>query len=177
MRVQTFRSHLRLLRGDFAGESGGLLKRVTVRAVAVSLFRLSAAVGAIHPLLGLLVKQVNHVITGADIAWQAQIGVGFRLYHPTGVVIGPFVRVGERCYIQQGVTLGGLGGEVATADDSPAIGNDVAIGAGARVIGPVVIGDGAAVGANAVVTTNIPQGWVAVGVPAVARPPRGGADR
>ena len=71
--------------------------------------------------------------------------------------------MGERCSISQGVTIGVLGGE---RDGVPRLGNDVYIGAGAKILGPVTIGDGAIVGANAVVLEDVPPGATAVGVPA-----------
>jgi len=170
------RSVLAALREDLdlrrAGGPVGVLRLLTVRSMAVLLVRLAAAAGGVHPLLGLLVKQVNHVLTGADIAWQASLGPGLRLYHPTGVVIGPYVAVGRDCRIQQGVTLGGLGDEDGAAAEghSPVIGDAVELGAGARVIGPVTVGDRSRIGANAVVTRSVPADHVAVGVPARSRP-------
>lgn len=114
-------------------------------------------------------KQVNHLLTGADMAWQAQIGPGLRLYHPTGVVIGQHVVIGSECSIQQGVTVGGAGGHDRIPGDSPIIGNNALLGAGCKIFGPVQVGDNVTVGANAVVVKSIPSGHVAVGVPAVAR--------
>src|ERR1700743_2960775 len=78
----------------------------TVRFLAVVLFRLAQAVGARFGLAGSLIKQLKHVLTGADIAYEAQIGPRLILYHPTGVVIGGGARVGARARIMQGVTLG-----------------------------------------------------------------------
>src|SRR5690349_11432643 len=68
--------------------SRALFELLTVKGIAGLLYRLAHAAGELHPLLGLVVKQLNHVLTGADIAWQARIGPGLILYHPTGVVIG-----------------------------------------------------------------------------------------
>jgi serine O-acetyltransferase len=138
----------------------------TVRSAAVLLFRLSQRAGRLHPLLGSLVKQLNHVLTGADLAWQAEVGGGLVLFHPTGVVIGPHAVVGRRCHLQQGVTIGGDGGPDGGAGSSPAIGDDVRIGAGARILGRVDVGSGATVGANAVVVDDVPAGSVARGIPA-----------
>jgi serine O-acetyltransferase len=146
---------------------------LTVRAIATTLFRLSQACGPRAPLLAYAVKQVNHIVTGADLAWQAAVGPGLALYHPTGVVIGPDVVVGARCALQQGVTLGAARERGRMADgrvDSPAVGDDVEIGAGARILGPISVGDGSAVGANAVVLTDVPPSHLAVGVPARVSP-------
>jgi serine O-acetyltransferase len=148
---------------------------LTVRAIATILFRVSQACGAYAPLVAYVVKQLNHVLTGADLAWQATVGPGLRLYHPTGVVLGPDVVAGERCVLQQGVTLGAVRERGVMADgrmDSPLLGDDVTIGAGARVLGPVTLGDGSIVGANAVVLTDVPPGHLAVGVPARVTPRR-----
>lgn len=155
-----------VLRRDIGDGWGSPARLMTVRVTAIVLFRLSHACGSRIPLAGYALKQINHVLTGADIAWQARIGPGLKLYHPTGVVIGPYVEMGPDCAIQQGVTVGGLGGESATPEDSPELGAGVALGAGCRVIGRVRVGDGSRIGANAVVTKDVPAGATAVGVPA-----------
>jgi serine O-acetyltransferase len=152
-----------------------LPEMLTVRAMATVLFRLSQACGARVPLLGYVVKQLNHVLTGADLAWQAAVGPGLKLYHPTGVVLGPDVTIGSECAVQQGVTLGALRQRGLTADgrvDSPTVGNRVTLGAGARVLGPISLGDDSVVGANAVVLQDVPAGHAAVGVPARVTPRR-----
>lgn len=153
------------------GRTGGVLELVkaglgaisTVRHMSTALFRLSQVAGRFWGPLGHVVKQLNHVLTGADLAWQAQIGTGLKLYHPTGVVIGPGVVAGAGLIVQQGVTIGGRGG---AHDGSPLIGLDVVLGAGARILGPIVVGDGARIGANAVVLIDVGQGRTAVGIPA-----------
>jgi serine O-acetyltransferase len=139
----------------------------TVRFAAVALLRLAQALGARAPLAGSLVKQLNHVLTGCDAAYQAQVGPGLVLYHPTGVVIGPACRVGARATIMQGVTLGS--DEVTEGPGSagsPVVGDDVFIGPGAAVFGPVVLGDRVRVGANSVVTGSFGDDVVIAGAPA-----------
>lgn len=135
---------------------------VTARYRAVFLFRVSQWLGA-HRLsvVADLVKQVNHSTTGADLAWQARVGNGLILYHPVGVVFGPDIVVGHNCTVQQGVTLGGR-----AEGGSATVGRNVFLGAGCKVLGNVVLGDDVTVGANAVVLRDIPDGKVAVGVPA-----------
>ncbi|GEM_PF-6513290 len=64
------------------------MSMMTVRMVSTGLYRASHAADRVNPLLGVAVQQVNHRVTGADIAWQAEIGPGLALFHPTGVVIG-----------------------------------------------------------------------------------------
>jgi serine O-acetyltransferase len=145
----------------------------TVRFLAVALLRLAQALGARAPLAGSLVKQACHVLTGADIAYQAEIGPGLVLYHPTGVVIGPQCRVGARATIMQGVTIGS--DAVVVGDEragSPVIGDDVFIGPGAAVFGAVELGDRVRVGANSVVTSSFPADVVIAGAPAHAIGPR-----
>lgn len=147
------------------GTAGVLPTVLTVRFLATFLYRASARAGAFVPLLGFALKQLNHVITGADIAWSSRIGPGLVLWHPTGVVIGSGVVVGRDARLQQGVTLGAARTRTRQ-DGNPVLGDEVCVGAGARVLGPVQIGDRARIGANAVVLKDVPAGASAVGVPA-----------
>jgi serine O-acetyltransferase len=103
------------------------------------------------------------ITTGVSVPAHARIGKGFYIGHFGNIIIHPDTVMGERCSISQGVTIGVLGGE---RDGVPRLGNDVYIGAGAKILGPVTIGDGAIVGANAVVLEDVPPGATAVGVPA-----------
>lgn len=129
----------------------------SARLQAVVLLRLSHAAGRRSTLLGAAVKWVNHVITGCDAAPQAQIGPGLRLYHPSGVVIGPDVRIGARATFMQGVTLGaGKGG-------SPTLGDDVFLGAGATLYGAITVGSRTNIGARAVVDMDVPADAFVVG--------------
>jgi serine acetyltransferase len=134
---------------------------VTVRGAATIGFRISHAVGRHSATAGAILKQLNQIVTGCDIACETQIGPGFRMFHPNGVVIHPATVIGSRFTIQQGVTLGG------TSSGAPVIGDDVDIAPGARVLGPVVIGHHVRVGANAVLTHTIEGDFlVLAGVPA-----------
>ena len=104
-------------------------------------------------------------VTGADIPINTQIEGGLLLPHPNGVVIHPEVHIGPNCLIFQQVTFGtGKGGEDGRV---PRIGGHVDIGAGAKILGGISIGDHALIGANAVVLTDVPSGKTAVGIPAV----------
>ncbi|WP_220118368.1 serine O-acetyltransferase [Microbacterium sp. SMR1] len=142
----------------------------SVRHTAVTLFRLAQAIGPCAPPLASLLKQFNHVVTGADLAWRCKVGPGLVLHHPTGVVWGPGIILGARCRVQQGVTIGGKGG--SDEDGSPRIGANVILGAGSRVLGAIEIGDDCIVGANAVVLSDVPSGRTAVGIPARVLNPR-----
>jgi serine O-acetyltransferase len=104
------------------------------------------------------------VVTGADIPVNSQLGEGLLMPHPNGVVIHPAAEVGVNCLILQQVTIGAnQHGEV------PKIGDRVDIGAGAKIIGGVVVGEHALIGANAVVVHDVPPWHTAVGIPAVIR--------
>lgn len=107
-------------------------------------------------------------VTGADIPLNSRLGGGLLLPHPTGVVIHPDAVVGPNCVIFQQVTLGTL-----ASGGTPVIGGHVDIGAGAKLLGPIRVGDHAVIGANAVVLTDVPAHHVAVGVPARCIPKQG----
>lgn len=96
-------------------------------------------------------------VTGADIPLNSTLGGGLLLPHPNGVVIHPNAKIGVNCLIFQQVTIG------ATQHGVPTIGGHVDIGAGAKVIGPVIVGDHARIGANAVVREDIPAYGTYVG--------------
>lgn len=102
--------------------------------------------------------------TGIEIHPAAQIGRRFFIDHGTGVVIGETAIIGDDVTIYQGVTLGGTGHH--TGKRHPTIGNNVMIGAGAKVLGPFMIGDNTNIAAGAVVLEEIPPDSTAVGVPA-----------
>ncbi len=149
---------------------------LTARYLSVFLFRVAQFVGQRTSLVAGLIKQLNQFLTGADVAWQAQIGPNLVLPHPVGVVVGPYCVVGSGCILQQGVTLGGNGNPGEGAASSPTLGSGVAVGAGARVLGALTVGDNVRIGANAVVTTSMPSDVLVVGVPARAKRPEGVRD-
>ena len=101
------------------------------------------------------------ILTQSDIAIEARLGSGLMLPHPNGVVIHEEACIGDDCMIMQQVTIGMIG-----EAEVPTIGNRVYIGAGAKIIGKLAIGDGARIGANAVVVSDIPPKCTAVGIPA-----------
>lgn len=102
------------------------------------------------------------VVTGADIPLDCQIGGGLLLPHPNGIVIHPKAIIGPNCLIFQQVTIGTRSGNLL-----PVIGGHVDIGAGAKILGGVRIGDHACIGANAVVLKDVPSGKTVAGIPAV----------
>ncbi|SMY07370.1 serine O-acetyltransferase [Flavimaricola marinus] len=114
-----------------------------------------------------LVHRFWTVVTQAEIHLTTQIGGGLRIPHPNGIVIHPDSVIGPNCTIMAQVTLGS-----GREHGVPRIGGHVDIGAGAKLLGPITVGDHAQIGANAVVTKDVPAGHVAVGIPARIRPPR-----
>ena len=110
------------------------------------------------------ISQIARLFTGVEIHPGATIGKGFVIDHGAGVVIGETTEIGDNCTIYQGATLGGTGKDVGKRH--PTIGNNVMIGAGAKVLGPFYIGDNSKVAANAVVLKEIPENCTAVGIPA-----------
>lgn len=111
-----------------------------------------------------MLQSATRVMTGVDIHPGAQIGRRVFIDHATGVVIGETAEVGEDVVIFHGVTLGGVA--MTPGKRHPTVGNHVMIGAGAKVLGPIEVHDGAKIGANAVVVKDVPCGNVAIGVPA-----------
>ncbi|GAB3888578.1 serine O-acetyltransferase [Terrabacter terrigena] len=110
---------------------------------------------------------VTRSVTGVEIHPAARLGRRFFIDHGMGVVIGETAEVGDDVMLYHGVTLGGRSMEHVKRH--PTVGNRVTIGAGARVLGPVLVGDDAQIGANSVVVKDVPMGSVATGVPAVIR--------
>jgi serine O-acetyltransferase len=113
--------------------------------------------------LGRFVSQLSRWLTGIEIHPGACIGRRVFIDHGMGVVVGETAEVGDDCTLYQGVTLGGTSWNKGKRH--PTLGSGVVVGAGAKVIGPILIGDGAKVGANAVVVRDVPAGVSVVGVP------------
>ena len=113
--------------------------------------------------LARLISQTTRGLTGIEIHPGAHIGKGLFIDHGMGVVIGETAVLGENVTLFQGVTLGGTGKEKGKRH--PTIGNNVVIGAGAKVLGSFTIGDNVQIGANAVVVREVPANSVVVGVP------------
>jgi serine O-acetyltransferase len=114
-----------------------------------------------------LLSQLVRFLTGIEIHPGAQLGRRLFIDHGMGVVVGETAMVGDDVVLFHGSTLGGK--SMKRGKRHPTLGDNVVVGAGAKILGPVWIGDGARIGANAVVVKDVPAGAVAVGVPAVVR--------
>ncbi len=110
-----------------------------------------------------IISQLSRALTGIEIHPGARIGKGFFIDHGMGVVIGETTEIGDNVTLYQGVTLGGTGKEKGKRH--PTIGNNVVIGAGAKVLGSIEIGDNTKIGAGAVVIKPVPPNCTVVGVP------------
>ncbi len=115
-------------------------------------------------LAGRFTSHIGRLLTGIEIHPGAKLGRRFVIDHGMGVVIGETAEVGDDVYIYHQVTLGGTSSTAGKRH--PTIGNNVIIGAGAKVLGAILIGDNARVGANAVVVAAVPAGTTVVGIPA-----------
>ena len=122
-------------------------------------------------LIARTISQFSLFLTGIEIHPAAVIGKNLFIDHGMGVVIGETSEIGNNVTLYHGVTLGGI----SPAEDSskqvnqkrhPTINNDVIIGSGAQILGPIIVGNGARIGANAVVTKDVPENATMIGIPA-----------
>ncbi|OQW30867.1 MAG: serine O-acetyltransferase [Nitrospira sp. SG-bin1] len=116
------------------------------------------------PILPRVISQLARWVTGVEIHPSAKIGTGFFIDHGMGVVIGETAEIGDYVTLFQGVTLGGTGKE--RGKRHPTLGNHVVVGAGAKILGGITIGDNVKIGANSVVLKNVPANSTVIGVPA-----------
>lgn len=114
-------------------------------------------------LIARLISQVSRWLTGIEIHPGAKIGKRFFIDHGMGVVIGETAIIGNDVLLYQGVTLGGTG--IEKGKRHPTVGNNVVIGAGAKVLGNITVGDNSYIGANAVVIKDVPANSTVVGIP------------
>jgi serine O-acetyltransferase len=111
------------------------------------------------PFLPRLATLANHLLLGAHIPSECTIGKGTKLaYGASGLVLHPHVVIGRHCLLSPGVVVGGRGHHL----DVPVVGSDVKLFPGAKILGPIIVGDGAIIGANAVVVDDVPPGAVIV---------------
>lgn len=153
-------------RGTYGGPPtpGGALRRVITRPgpMAVALYRAGHWLWVRHhELAAEVLWRLNVTLTGADIHPGAEIGGGFKVVHTTGLTIARGTKVGSDVMILHGVTLGGSGRsyiDPGFADGPPTIGDGTQIWAGAKVLGPITVGRGCHIGANAVLGHDLPDG-------------------
>ncbi|MGV1047391.1 MAG: serine O-acetyltransferase [Solirubrobacterales bacterium] len=115
------------------------------------------------PLLPRTIAYLTRAVTGVEIHPAAEIGKELFIDHGSGVVIGETAKIGDRVTLYQGVTLGGTGFQ--RGKRHPSLGDNVTVGSGAKLLGPIAVGDGAKVGANTVVVEDVPPGATVVGNP------------
>lgn len=109
------------------------------------------------------------IVTGIELPCEVPVGRGFVIDHAGSIVVSGFARLGDHCRLRPGVVIG-----LARVEEpcAPVLGNHVDVGAGAKLIGPIRIGNRVCIGANAVVVCDVPDDSMAVGVPAVIKPLR-----
>jgi len=139
---------------------------------ATLLLRLAHALWRAHvPALPGMVARYNLSKHGLDVPPSVEIGPGLYVPHPVGTVVTAR-RIGARVSLISGITIG-----MRQTPEFPVLGDDVYVGAGARILGAVIVGDGASVGANAVVLADVPPGATAVGIPARVKLPKNSPKR
>ena len=121
-------------------------------------------------LFARIISQFSRFLTGIEIHPKAKIGKNLFIDHGMGVVIGETSEIGDNVTIYHSVTLGGISPSINSEEQRdvkrhPTLKNNVVVGSGAQVLGPVVVGENAKIGANAVVTKNVPENAVMVGIP------------
>jgi serine O-acetyltransferase len=166
--LENVRADLRAHRGDWGAQGFWALVvyrfgrwRYGIRWVLARRF-----CSMIYKILYKLVQ----IVTGIELPCEAVLGRNFIIDHSGGIVVSGYARFGDNCRIRNGVVVG-----LGRVEDpgAPLIGNNVDIGAGAKVLGHITIGDNVLIGANAVVIRDVPANSIAVGVPAVVKPRSG----
>jgi len=110
-----------------------------------------------------VISHLSRTLTGIEIHPGAEIGDGFFIDHGMGVVIGETAQIGDNCHLYQGVTLGGT--SIKRTKRHPSLGDNVVVGAGAKLIGAIDVGNNVRIGAGSVVVSNVPENATVVGVP------------
>jgi len=167
---QAVRDDLRTYEGDWTAQG--------FWALAVHRFgawRYSIRLAPVRKLMSLIYKiayKVVQILTGIELPCEAHVGRGTRIDHFGGIVVSGYAVIGEHCILRQGVTIG-----LRSIDDvaAPCLGDHVNIGAGAKILGRILIGDHVDIGANAVVLCDVPSHSSAVGIPARVIPRRAAA--
>ena len=122
-------------------------------------------------LIARMISQLSRFLTGIEIHPKAKIGKNLFIDHGMGVVIGETSEIGDNVTIYHMVTLGGISPSIDSNEQRnvkrhPTLKNNVVVGSGAQVLGPVIVGENAKIGANAVVTKDVPENAIMVGIPA-----------
>ena len=122
-------------------------------------------------LIARIISQFSRFLTGIEIHPKAKIGKNLFIDHGMGVVIGETSEIGDNVTIYHSVTLGGISPSIDSNEQRnmkrhPTLKNNVVVGSGAQVLGPIIVGENAKIGANAVVTKDVPENSVMVGIPA-----------
>ena len=122
-------------------------------------------------LIARFISQLSRFFTGIEIHPKAEIGKNFFIDHGMGVVIGETSEIGDNVTIYHATTLGGISPSIKSEEQRdvkrhPTLKNNVVVGSGAQVLGPIIVGENAKIGANAVVTKDVPANAVMVGIPA-----------
>ncbi|MFC9789762.1 serine O-acetyltransferase EpsC [Rhodococcus sp. NPDC127528] len=168
--LRTIREDLQAARGHDPAARSNIENAVVYSGLhAIWSHRVAHRMWAVPALRGpaRVLAQFTRFLTGIEIHPGATIGRRFFIDHGMGVVIGETAEIGDDVMLYHGVTLGGR--SLAKTKRHPTVGNRVTIGAGAKVLGPITIGDDSAVGANAVVTRDVPADSIATGIPATIR--------
>jgi serine O-acetyltransferase len=165
--LENIRADLRAHSGDWGAQGFWVL--VVYR---FGRWRYGVRLVLLRKLFSLLYKflyKLIQIVTGIELPCEVAIGRNFVIDHFGGIVISGYARFGDNCRIRNGVVVG-----LKNVDDpcAPSIGNNVDIGASAKILGNITIGDNVVIGANAVVLTDVPDDSLAVGVPAVIKPRR-----
>lgn len=169
--LSTLREDLRNARSHDPAARGDVENALVYSGLhAIWSYRLAHRMWKVPALRGpaRILSQLTRLLTGIEIHPGATIGRRFFIDHGMGVVIGETAEVGDDVMLYHGVTLGGR--SLEHGKRHPTIGDRVTVGAGAKVLGPVYVGADSAVGANAVVTHDVPPESIATGIPAVIRP-------
>jgi serine O-acetyltransferase len=164
---ENIRGDLKAYRGDFGAQ--GFWAMLVYR---FGQWRYTVRPAPLRKILSLLYKilyKLVQIVTGIELPCEARLGRNFIIDHFGGIVISGYAIFGDDCRIRNGVVVGLKN---VTDPAAPVIGNNVDIGAGAKVLGRIRIGNNVVIGANAVVICDVPDDSMAVGVPAVVKPRR-----
>lgn len=170
--LSDFKRKFQYVPREFPNNKFGLVTSITLFILgskgfrSVFFYRLMSIKFRNNHTLRIFISILRVISFSIEIPYTAQIGEGFLIGHHEGVIINGDCIIGKNFTIQQGVTIGGNIGKIKEGRETPLIGDNVFIGAGAKVLGPIKIGDNSMIGANAVVIKNVPNDSVAVGIPA-----------